>query len=108
MTEPTARERLAEKLCEVGVHMAMSSENEHWQQFWLRLSDAALAQAREEVLAPIRALADRLTEQEQRCRDEAARTRIIGEQAEWERLADNLHDEAARVRRAIAEAGSDE
>lgn len=109
MTAPeSARDRLADAACEAAFHWHLDRENPSWRELWYRVVDAiadvALAQAREEVLAPFVALEQQLTEQEQRCRDEAARTRIIGEQAEWGRLADNLHDEAARVRRALAAA----
>lgn len=51
MTEPTARERLAEKLCEAAVHMHLVDENASWQAMWLRVADVALTEVARELRA---------------------------------------------------------
>lgn len=64
MTEPTARERMADAACEAAFHWHLDRENDSWRDLWYRVADAitaaALAQAREEVLGPIEALAEEL------------------------------------------------
>ena len=92
MTEPTARERLAEKLCEAAVHMHLIDENASWQAMWLRVADVAL-EAREEALAPFVAM--------------SAELQGIADDLGWA-VGAHYAEVADRIRRAIAEAGGDE